>query len=735
MVHLPASSMPHAGPESLLRTIRVLTVFLVVALFGVAPAVVWAAAEPTPEEHPSCRPDPELSEAFETLQWDDECDYLDPCGGELVARAEALLEEHPDAVHLHRTYQNLIRAWSHPDSAEAAERMAERYQKRVEEQPDDALGHYLLGRSLYGDPEAVVSMERAVALDPTFPWGQLGLATMWIRGEDEIEPSRIQGALATFEEACPRNLHVLQQSRSIDDEDFWRPRLPRYREILRSSHEPEDFIRYRALWSLDFKLADFSEHDAIRQQVRDDLDHLASLQRMDDEVWWSTRKHGTEMLGDPEALTTLEDAQVAQLPCSSTAVKRRLEPWNFGPEETPDEEKLRASLAESDGWLELCPNELRTGLLRFTHFRLLLDQADVDDDRILEEVDRVLGTWEVNKGRARMQASPYIQAAILLLDRGLDIDRAAELIDLEADQVGDHNFVSESIPETIRERIVQGRLSTSIGLDGQRLRVALARQDFERAREHLASAETTLAELRERVDGDASKTVQSEARILGDRGRLAEAEGRRLDALLLYRRAESLDPQDDPTFVSERAASLWQELGGSEEGRRLLEADAPEIEVAAHSRWEDHDQPMPEFEVADLAGGTWRRDDLLGTTTLVNFWATWCAPCRTELPHLKDLSDRLAEHEDVQVVTFNLDDNPGLIQPFVDSESLELPVILASPARDALDVPGLPTNWIVDREGVIRHRQTGFSPSEAETWVDETYELMLEMTDTPAGDD
>jgi len=111
---------------------------------------------------------------------------------------------------------------------------------------------------------------------------------------------------------------------------------------------------------------------------------------------------------------------------------------------------------------------------------------------------------------------------------------------------------------------------------------------------------------------------------------------------------------------------------------------------------------------------------------LVNFWATWCVPCVAELPLVEALHRSLAEREDLQVITVSIDQNPGLVQPFVTKHELSMPVLFGAELVQEWwsGAISIPRTWLVDREGAVRYRQMGFSAAGKDTWVAEARERM-----------
>ncbi len=96
------------------------------------------------------------------------------------------------------------------------------------------------------------------------------------------------------------------------------------------------------------------------------------------------------------------------------------------------------------------------------------------------------------------------------------------------------------------------------------------------------------------------------------------------------------------------------------------------------------------------------------------------------MPHIQKLYETLKGRNDIQVVTFNMDDNPGLVAPFMKDNGYTFPVV---PARFlvhqiAASLP-LPTDWVVDPSGVARLEHVGFdSSAESQNWVEKAIEAL-----------
>jgi peroxiredoxin len=111
----------------------------------------------------------------------------------------------------------------------------------------------------------------------------------------------------------------------------------------------------------------------------------------------------------------------------------------------------------------------------------------------------------------------------------------------------------------------------------------------------------------------------------------------------------------------------------------------------------------PDFLLMELDGGDFRLSDLRGKAVIVNFWATWCTPCRKEMPQFVAAYDRYKD-EGLEVVAVNVQESPSIIRPFAEDFGMEFTVVLdkRGAVSDSYRLIGLPTTYFIDREGVIR---------------------------------
>ena len=118
--------------------------------------------------------------------------------------------------------------------------------------------------------------------------------------------------------------------------------------------------------------------------------------------------------------------------------------------------------------------------------------------------------------------------------------------------------------------------------------------------------------------------------------------------------------------------------------------------------------PAPEFKLTGLDGKPVTLADVKGKVILLNFWATWCGPCRAEIPDLVELQDKYKERLQILGLVVD-DDDQGAIKDFVEKFSINYPVALATNdiRMQYGGIAALPTSFVLDAEGRIVQKHEG----------------------------
>ena len=127
------------------------------------------------------------------------------------------------------------------------------------------------------------------------------------------------------------------------------------------------------------------------------------------------------------------------------------------------------------------------------------------------------------------------------------------------------------------------------------------------------------------------------------------------------------------------------------------------------SRTAEVGKPAPEFALSDPDGRAHSLSDFRGQVVWLNFWATWCGPCRRELPDIQRLADEFSAGGLV-VLAVNMGESANKARAFWDELDLELAILLDAngDVTEQYRARGLPTNFFIDEDGVLRGLHLGF---------------------------
>lgn len=153
-------------------------------------------------------------------------------------------------------------------------------------------------------------------------------------------------------------------------------------------------------------------------------------------------------------------------------------------------------------------------------------------------------------------------------------------------------------------------------------------------------------------------------------------------------------------------------LSNDEYGPRDL---PPELASESLSVKAEAGSLAPDFLLESVGGDETRLTDFRGQPVVLNFWASWCRPCRQEIPLLVNASQRYAD-DGMVVIGLNLQEGKALIEAFADDYGIEFPLLMDRDGEvgDRYRLLGLPTTFFIDTDGVIQSVFTG--PLEAKIY-------------------
>lgn len=169
----------------------------------------------------------------------------------------------------------------------------------------------------------------------------------------------------------------------------------------------------------------------------------------------------------------------------------------------------------------------------------------------------------------------------------------------------------------------------------------------------------------------------------------------------------------------------------------LLSFFVPQGEAVQHFdealRLSRPEQPVaaPAFRLPDLKGKTVALEDFRGKIVFLNFWATWCPPCRAEMPAMEKLFQRM-QGKDFVMLAVDFQEERDQVQSFMEQFRLHFPALLDTEGTvaAAYGIRGLPSTYILDRAGKIVAGAVG-----PRTWdSEESYAFFEQLVNTPAAE-
>lgn len=123
---------------------------------------------------------------------------------------------------------------------------------------------------------------------------------------------------------------------------------------------------------------------------------------------------------------------------------------------------------------------------------------------------------------------------------------------------------------------------------------------------------------------------------------------------------------------------------------------------------------VPQFSLTSLEGKTVAMKDLSNKVVIVDFWATWCGPCREEIPHLNELYSEL-KGKGLEIVGISMDtDGTDGVKDFAREFRIQYPIVMGDEkvAESFGGIMGLPTTFVIDRKGKVAKKYIGLPPAE-----------------------
>ena len=590
----------------------------------------------------------------------------------------------------------------------------DKYQARFEADGSIA-NQYLYGRSLVGfdTKQALGIYEAILQRDPENPWVHYSQLEIY-RSEVFRDRAKLLASFDAVARACPAWIEPYSYLSWLND-DAQPPRAARLRTLLEASKEPRELRLYTVLWSAEFR----ENREDEKGRVAADLKRLREI-----DGTHATIAAGAKLIGDDALVREMTPPRPFDI-FEAQREWQRSHPYPAAGD--PPEKKrafAQAELAVSAEWIAKAPQRIAGYSSRL----YALEQLDAPPEEIAkasEDVVRIARTDDRASGGSFIAgiAARYVR-------RGIQLDRVPSLVDEALTMFDAPEAVIDIDLAPSREVAAQARMQNALSHVSALVTLSEYYEkvgQMEKSRSVLAPVPAYLERFPvpegTRDSGMGHNLLLAQGMAHHDywkrMAEIEERENKPADALNDYREAlQHWDYGREKELARQR--KLWKDLGWSDEAWQEWVDSIPLPPWRGQSKaslgFTAVHRVLPKAALRDLDGNEWPAERL-GKTTVAVVWATWCAPCRAELPFFAKVAERLKDREDVQAVSFTVDDNPQTAKQFMVQAGYTFPVLAARNfAEDAMPYFSIPRTWII-RGGVIVQEIEGFGNDGAE-WVD-----------------
>ena len=659
-----------------------------------------------------------------------------------LAKQKTILQElvlkYPDDLHIRRRHQDSLRAGFFADN----DGLIVNYRALMEKQPNDPIAVYLYARLLVGrqTKDAIALAEKLLQQRPDFPWTHLQLAEIY-NYQNFKDAAKSKEHLKQWIAKCPNERASLNLISRLNDKELMTAASQRLRTFLESTTAAEDLFNWDTLWTFSFKLTPVPEHAQLRQQIAEDIKKLRA-KNLGSRQWLQTLEAGYRQTGDKEGERWAQDEIIRLFPKSESV--RRLVQMRYDEEhpypkpEEPEAKKQayhQAMLQTTSEWIKRWPTDERSWGVRVRTLSSFKGSTN-------EEMEAAYnGYAKAHELELYSYSTPPLEVTVarFYLDRGFRLDKIPALL-----QKGLNEMERIEKSRGVSDLITYGEEVDSNSSYTRWQTWPLMAEAYARTKQP-AKAGEVLAEmaeaLKKKEPGEKATDARKRAYAYNATvywqavGKVAEAEQRKLDALTAYQTALSVrlnNPSTGKDELRDNTQRLWKELGGTDQGWRayLARVDAKSKPASAEvATWDTKNTAMAEFDLMDLDGRKWSLADLKGKVAFINLWATWCGPCRLELPYVEKLREQLKGRKDVVVLTLNIDEDVGLVQPFMNEKKYTFPVLLGEAYANSQGINSIPRNWVVAVDGKVMFEGIGFG-NDGDAWMKKAAEVIEKVKGT-----
>jgi thiol-disulfide isomerase/thioredoxin len=371
--------------------------------------------------------------------------------------------------------------------------------------------------------------------------------------------------------------------------------------------------------------------------------------------------------------------------------------------------------------------------------RRAIESSGGSETQIIINLEEYLKKFPKSASRTEIENELY-KLSLKVRDRDRAISYAEKSISKDADNID----MLTSLVGLLRERRADGDLNKALGYADRLVKQVEAILSTSRKPGRLSASqwadqkERGLASvylLRGRIQADLNNDQKAEAdllksyqstRLAGASLVLAELSEKRKkidEAIDYYLQAFvvglNTDEEIDLKSVRSKLGQLYASKNGNEVGlgdrvlktydaylkersERIARLEPPNINAGITD-------PLS-FKLTKIDGSKLEMNSLRGKVLVINFWATWCGPCITELPLFQKAMAKYKDDKDVVFLAVTTDDDRESVAPFLKEHGFNLPVVFAEYLDNHFSVNSIPTTIILDRTGQVSYRQGGYNP-------------------------
>jgi thiol-disulfide isomerase/thioredoxin len=479
---------------------------------------------------------------------------------------------------------------------------------------------------------------------------------------------------------------------------------------------------------------------------------LEALVPNGDAAWRSFLIEGYKLSGaSNEELARMQDAAARDFPHGGPAESKLREQWNKVhplPDGQKDVDAWKAYYAAEIDYTKQIVRDFPDDA--FARSSSLLEIA-LDDEFISQEdglaaLDRYTKAIDEYGGYGTLSFPPDYLARFLL-DHGWEPERALEFLKkTETYRDGGHSKPQwqDNIADADLRRFNRNLASEDRSTLGLILKAAV-----------LASKPDDVLKFRAAVEEAPPTDKNALEQYWTSRARFAVLDKRPEDGVVYYRLAvesRTKAPEYHHGLLRDDLMSefhdLWKAQGGTEtawmawnpstsvpspEAKSAENSAAKKVEAAEakdktasakenapaakkktepQGDWQNAPKDLQPFDLADFSGKTWRLKDLSGKVVMITTWATWCGPCRLEDQNLEKFYEKEKNSKDLVILSFNVDENPGQVRPFMQKQGYTFPVLAAFSIPEKMK-EFVPRTWIIDPSGHWLWVKNGYDESQA----------------------